>query len=149
MPLGEFAPGEGRFGSDPVAPTGPPRSLEPPEALLFDGRTRTFPYDDDGKLKTIHPVDQAVALSVLVEMKKINSNQGLGSTLRKAPAVGGPRLQADVERRVRAAVKARIDAEDIEILEILGVSVVRGRTSVRLRYINRRLPNSKPKTITV
>ena len=107
MTAGEFLAGEmDPAGEDPPAAAPPPRRVTLPRALLFDGATRTYPIDGDGRLIDAHPVDHEVALAVLVELGAITSAPSTGSTLRRVKYLGGPTLKTEVAERLRTAIKA-------------------------------------------
>ena len=84
MGAGDYDAGDTDIaGEDPIAALSAARGLIPPAALVFDGATRTFLSDDDGRLKSVHPVDQKVALAVLIQQKKLSSTPDTGSTLKE------------------------------------------------------------------
>ena len=44
------------------------RDVTAPASLYFDGATKTFPLDANGRYRSLHPVDQAVALALLEQL---------------------------------------------------------------------------------
>lgn len=147
MGAGDFPAGMGPAGFDPVVAPPPPRDAKLPSAIWFDGATRTFLFDAQGRLVPIHPVDQSVALSILVELGKLSSAPTVGSSARRATGTTEAARLADVETRMRAAVKRRVDAGDIQIVAIVVTSPVPGRTVARFRYLNLRIPGSQVRTV--
>lgn len=142
MGFGDSEFGVPPFGGDvaPDVPAARPTSL--PRAILFDGSSRTFPRDADGRLIDIHPVDQEVALAVLLVQGGIASSPATGSTLRSVESGADGGLQIDVERRLTAALARPLAAGDIRIIWIRTRIGPRWRTGIHLRYQNLRDPDA-------
>lgn len=90
-----------------------PRRVTKPVAARFDGATRTFPFDDDGRVLAVHPVDQGVALALLTEFGRMTAAPGSGVRLKTLTYAGGERLVEQVKAFCREAVKRWVDAGDI------------------------------------
>ncbi|MEJ7728224.1 MAG: hypothetical protein WKG00_03330 [Polyangiaceae bacterium] len=140
------------FGDSPfgVAPFGgelPPAPGEPlppmPRAARFDGLTRSFDPDTD-----THPVTQEVALAFFVEAGKLQSAPDVGNTVRRMTHIEADKLQVEVDRRIRAAMKRPLDAGAIRILELTAVTLVTGRISIRFRFQNLLDPESGDHTLS-
>lgn len=140
MGAGDHPAGEGPAGFDPPAEPAPLRRAEPPRALLFDGATRDFPRDADGRYRDIHPVDQEVALALLVELGAVGPAPATGSTLRAIPHAGGPTLKADVRNRIHLALARPLAAKDIEEIAITVTTPRPGAIRVIYDYLNLRAP---------
>ena len=122
--------------------------------MLFDGATRTFLMDDNGRYRDIHPVDQKVALTLLLEFGKITSAPDIGNTLRQIRAlVPGEALTADIERRLRTPIlTGMITSADIREVttptRATGFTILsphRGALEVRFDYQNMRAPSTNPR----
>jgi hypothetical protein len=136
-------------GEAPVEELSDPRNVAPPIALVFDGETRTFLRDDDGFLKSIHPVDQKVALALLMQQKKIAPAPKTGSTLREIKYIEPAKIETDVTDRINRALTAVLQPGDIEILKLEVLTPSRWAGSVTFQYKNLREPGSTPRTITL
>ncbi len=148
MGAGEFDAGvDDIAGEDPLPAISPPRDVTPPAALLYDGATRAHPLDADGRYLGIHPVDQRVALALLVTLGSVSSVPGLGSGLRKIKKITR-KTPAEVRNAVDLALADLVDAKDIEVrrvdIEVRGAPT--GGFAVAVSYVNKRLTSSKPRT---
>jgi hypothetical protein len=121
-------------GEDDSASPSDPRRVTKPIAAKFDGLTRTFPFDDDGRVEAVHPVDQGVALALLTEWRKLTAAPGSGSKIKSIQYAGGPRLIEEVKAFCREAVKRWTDAGDIRELAIDVTVPAYGRISVVYSY---------------
>lgn len=134
-------------GEDPPATAPAPRRVSLPRALLFDGATRTYLSDVEGRLLDVHPVDHEVALAILVELGTITSAPSTGSTLRKVKHLGGPTLRTEVAERVRTAVSRALKARDILELGLTVETPSPWALFVRFEYVNLRLADSPKRTV--
>lgn len=142
------------------APTRRTRAT-PPRALLFDGATRTFLRDATGRYRDIHPIDQKVALTLLMEFGKITAAPDIGNTLLEIRTlIPGEALTTDVERRLRTPVlSGLITAGDIREITTptrgTGFTIIlphRGALEVKFDYENMRDPKRAPgraRTVTL
>lgn len=122
-------------GEDLSAALSDPRRVTKPVAALFDGATKTFPLDDNGRVEAVHPVDQGVALALLTEYGKMTAAPGSGVKLKTITYAGGPRLVEQVKSFCRAAVKRWTDAGDIRE-ENIGVELPGyGRINIVYSYV--------------
>jgi hypothetical protein len=112
-----------------------PRRVTHPVAARFDGATRTFPLDDDGRVLASHPVDQAVALALLVEYGKMTAAPNSGTRIKKIKYAGGSRLEEEVRTYCREAVKRFTDAGDIREVSIKVDVPAAGRLNVEYNYV--------------
>ena len=116
MTCGDDLFGESLCGEDDVSLAAASVALTS-GAPFFDGLTRDFPLDADGRHVDIHPIDSAVQMALLVEAKKIMAAPDTGQTYREIKTFG-PKLKSDVDNRTRAALKHLTDAGSIKILRI-------------------------------
>lgn len=100
-------------GLDASASASDPRRVTKPVAARFDGATRTFVFDDDGRMLAEHPVDQGVALALLTAFGKMTAAPGSGTRIKTITYAGGPRLDEQVRTYCREAVQRWTDAGDI------------------------------------
>lgn len=121
-------------GEDASASLGDPRRVTKPVAARFDGATRSFLRDDDGRQLATHPVDQGVALALLTEYGKMTAAPGSGTRIKTIKYAGGPRLVSEVESYCREAVKRWIDAGDIREVSIVVTVPRRGSLAVEYNY---------------
>lgn len=114
MGFGSDQFGFGKFGYE-LLPTvnGPKRKA--PVAIFYDPETRTFPLLE-GELVPIHPVDQAVALSLGVPLGSLAHQSGVGIDQAKLLRTLRQRMQATVTDEVRRCLKVLIDAGHIRLI---------------------------------
>ncbi len=146
MGAGMFPAGSGPSGLDPLAPPSPPRSVTPPAALYFDGQTQGFPLDAQGHYVGIHPVDQAVALALIVRLGTLGSVPGLGAgfrNIRKITTSTGTQA-TDMARIALASI---VQAGDIMILDIQVETRRTGAVLIAVSYKNLRKIPTKPTVI--
>lgn len=144
--------GDSPFGLAPFGgdlPTPAPAPLAPmPRAARFDGLTRGFPVDAAGRFIDCHPVTQEVALAFFTEAGKLKSAPDVGNTVRQLTHIEPEKLQVEVDRRMRAAMRRPLDAGAIRILELTAVTLITGRISIRFRFQNLLDPVSGDQTLT-
>jgi len=146
MGAGNFPAGFGPAGLDPLPDPVPPRSVTPPAALRYDGATKDFPLDANGHYLGIHPVDQAVALALLIGLGTISSARNTGAAFRQIKRIT-PSTVAQATDMANAALKDLVRAKKIEILDIsVETRVPPGATLVAVSYTN--LVTKKRATIT-
>ena len=151
MSAGEYDAGLELAGEEVIAEASRPRRTTVPRALLFDGRTRTFLRDASGRCKDIHPVDQKVALALLIEFGKITSAPSTGNTLRELRTlIPGDALTHDIERRLREPLAEVLAAGDIREITTparsSGFAILlpfRGALEVTFDYENLRIPRNR------
>lgn len=100
--IGSFPAGVGPAGHAPVQPT-PRVPTVQPAALRYEGATSDWVYGSDGRLRRVHPVDQGMALGLLVAQGSLRSSPDTGSTLRSIRYLNPNGLQARIEDAVRKA----------------------------------------------
>jgi len=116
---GSFPAGMGPAGADPVQ-SSPPRAPINLGAMRYEGSTRGWVQDSTGQYVKLHPVEQAVALSMCTRKGSLKSNPRVGNTLFEIEYLGGDDLAKDVEDRVRNAypLSVLVAAGDVEIVRI-------------------------------
>lgn len=149
MGAGEFDAGEGLAGEDPVPAFAQPRNVTPPVALLLDGRTLDFPLDTTGLYRSVHPVDQEVALALMAKFGTIAGAPDTGNKLRLIRKLG-PRTKAEATNIVNEAIGALIAANDIKLLDLtIETRTPQGALLVAVSYQNLRLKPSQPRTVRI
>lgn len=116
---GDFPAGSGPAGSDPII-TSPAAPTLTPGAIRYEGRTRGWVMGDDGQYVKVHPIEQAVALSMCVRKGSLKSAPNVGNTLFEIEYLGTPELGADIEDRVRNSfpLSQLVANGDVEIVRI-------------------------------
>lgn len=96
----------------------PARIVSPPSALLFDGATADNPLLTSGQYASIHPVDQAVALALLVRSGTLASAPNVGARFREIRKIIAttPAQATDFARQALATLVA---AKSIAVLSIV------------------------------
>lgn len=143
MPLGFLPLGFGPLGAPLLDEDAAPRARATyPRALWFDGATRDYALDADGRYRDLHPVDQKVALALLVELGRVTSAPAIGSTI-KSVAPNAPTTPAAVEAAVRRALAPMLRAQEIRLRAVPGTTVgiqvesgEHGRLEVAVYYVN-------------
>ncbi len=117
--VGSFPAGRGPAGANPIV-TSPPLARVAKGAMRYEGRTRGWVQSADGQYVKLHPVEQAVALSMCTRKGSLKSAPKVGNTLFEIEYLGAPDLGADVEDRVRNAfpLSQLLAAGDVEIIKI-------------------------------
>ncbi len=117
--VGSFPAGSGPAGFDPVQ-ISPPKAAVAKGALRYEGRTRAWVRAGDGQYVKLHPVEQAVALSMCTRKGSLKSAPKVGNTLFEIEYLGSPDLGSDVEDRVLNAfpLSALIKNGDVRIVRI-------------------------------
>jgi hypothetical protein len=150
MGAGQFNAGEGLGGEDPLADPSPPRDVTPPAALLFDGATKAHPLDAQGRYQGIHPVDQRVALALLVRFGSVGSVPDQGARFREIAKVTRY-TAAQAKDMVNLALARLLAAKDITV-ELVEVETNRlaGSIAIAVSYQNLRLPKqTKPNRVVI
>ena len=121
-------------GLDSSASASDARRVTKPVAARYDGATKAFPLDDDGRVYAEHPVDQGVALALLTLFGKMTAAPGSGTRIKTITYAGGPRLVEQVKAFCREAVKRWTDAGDIREDSITVTIPATGALSVIYAY---------------
>ncbi len=116
---GAFPGGSGPAGSDPVFTSDAPGAIVA-GAIRYEGKTRGWEQDDNGQYVKVHPIEQAVALSMCTRLGSLKSAPRVGNTLFEIEYLGSPDLGADIEDRVRNAfpLSQLVANGDVEIVKI-------------------------------
>jgi hypothetical protein len=150
VPAGDYSAGDlDLAGEDPVASPSAPRNVTPPQALLFDGATRTFLFDDNGLLRSVHPVDQKVELGLLLELGKIAPVPTIGTAFRSIKYIDPQKIDNQVRDAIRLAIGSLKTNGDIEEINVTVLRPNRNAFSVQFTYRNLRLPNDQRRTLTL
>jgi len=102
MGAGSFPAGSGPAGADPIQ-SGTPNGIVEPTAIRYEGASKDFALDAAGNYRRVHPVDQAVAIGMMVRQGQLKSSPTIGNTLDQITYLTGPNLKSNVENRVRTA----------------------------------------------
>lgn len=89
-----------RAGLAPVV-VGDRRKARMAAALRYDGKSRDWAVDADGRIRSVHPVDAAVALSILHAKGTFRSDIRIGNDFLAIRFTGTGRDQGLVEEAVR------------------------------------------------
>jgi hypothetical protein len=116
---GTFPAGSGPAGFDPILRSAPRKPVAQ-GAIRYEGKTRGWVRADDGQYVKLHPIEQAVALSMCTRKGTLRSAPKVGNTLFEIEYLGSPDIGADVEDRVRNAfpLSSLVAAGDVEIIKI-------------------------------
>lgn len=137
MGAGEDEAGLGAMGEDPVEDPTLPRNVTMPEAARFDGRTKDFPLDSDGRYQATTSATQGVMMSLLV--------RELGR-LRGLRPVPGPGLQRAAEDAVRIALLRRVAAGQIEVKSITATANNYGGVSLSVDFVDLTIDTDRTQT---
>lgn len=135
MPLGDYPAGVGPAGYDPVVPPSAPRRVRPPVSLHFDGATRDFILRDDGFYDEVHPVDQQVALALLISEGVVAAVPEVGNRLRTINRVPFAVARSTAKDYVNLALSGLLASKSIAIDKI-DVEGTRGALFVAVTYRN-------------
>lgn len=148
MSAGDELAGDG-FAGEPGVPVLPSVPRARPAAIHFDGTSRDFTRDSDGRYTAIHPVDSRVEMALMVEFGRFGSSASTGHSLRDIRYLDPTRLGAEVRDRVRRALKRLTDAGDITIENIEhDARAASGALLVGVDYFNERLPDRARRRFT-
>lgn len=138
MGFGSSPFGIGLFGADVVTASST-RLTVPPQAAMYDLKTKAFPLDeDDGTIVSVHPIDQIVALRVSMPLGTIKSLPTLGHEFAKLSRLAPDKVQPAAERLVTAMYADLVKRGDITILGVRTATPVRGNNQVGIDYVNNR-----------
>lgn len=136
---GSFPAGFGPAGVDPLPVpfgTAPPRSVVPPAALWFDGATQDFLLDPTtGLYVPLHPVDQQVALALLVNLGSVSSATGVGAAFRSITRIT-PSTKTQVTRAASNALASLVQARLVQVDDIAVSLLAFGGFAVAVSYEN-------------
>lgn len=143
MGAGQFPAGIGPAGFDPVADPSPPRTTPELSALKFDGASRDWVMLADGRYEAAHPVDQKVALSLLVELGTIASATNIGSKLKKIRP-GGASMRAQVTDAINTSfpLSALLANGDVET-DAIEIELTTSGYNVAYYYFNLRIDSER------
>lgn len=143
MGLGQFPAGVGPYGFDPVPDPTPVTPATEMQSAYFDLGLRDVPLDDDGNLKQMHPVDQAMQLAIGMRTGTFKARPTDGIKLAELQRLAPARRLATVITKVNAAANDLIKNGDvrIELVELIDQDV-RGRLFFVVHYFNLRDPRA-------
>jgi len=134
--------GEGLAGADDLVPP-VEVALRRAAGIFFDGSTRDFPLDDDGRHVAIHPVDSAMQIALMVGLGTVGSAPDVGNDLVGNEYLEPQRLGARVSDSVRRATASLVARGDVTIEAIDHDTSLGGGLFVSVSYFNNRLPGSR------
>lgn len=149
MGAGSAGAGVGPAGQDPVADPSAAPPIRPAAAVWYDGANRDFLLDDDGGYKTLHYVDQKVALALVIGEGDIAGVPTFGSRLKSIKRGNAAQLAKRAEDAVLLALADIISRRQIEVIGVSVNTNVRGRLIVTVTYNNLLLPSNQQQTATV
>ena len=140
--------GTGRAGFDAVAslPAFIPQTFE---TALFDVGLKDYPLDASGRVQTIHPIDQRVALIMTVQLGSFTPGGKAGNGLRSIKRLNPETITSIVTDKINLALAPLIGSGDIVVTAIDCTSNSLGQMYVALSYTNMRLPNPITATLPV
>jgi hypothetical protein len=147
MGAGDDPAGDSPAGHDAVADPGPAAQRRATGAILYDGARRDYVLDANGQYKTLHWVDQKVALALVIEERDVSAVPTLGSRLRSLTRGSRLKLQTGAEDAVRLALSQMIDAREIELVRVDVQMPARGKLLVTVFYVNLLLRDEKPREV--
>ena len=123
-------------GVDPLPPPVPPRFVVPPAALWFDGATKDFLLDPStGLYVPLNPVDQQVALALLVNLGSISSATNVGAAFRSIVRIT-PSTKTEAVAFANNALVALVSRGFITISDIAVDVYALGGFAVAVSYVN-------------
>lgn len=119
----------------PILPSG--RRPNTPGGLYYDGETKDFKRDSYGQLRSIHYVDEGMAMSLCVEKGSIKSASDTGNALRTIKYLGTPTLADEVKAMVLSAQPlARLVSEGKALVTAIDVQTSGSTMCVSVYYVN-------------
>ncbi len=147
MGAGDTPAGDSPAGHDEVPAPGPAAKQRPAGAILYDGARRDYVVGADGQYKTIHWVDQKVALALVIKESDVSAVPTLGSRLRRIQRGSHLQLQTSAEDAVRLALRPMIEAREVELVSVEVTTPTRGRLLVAISYRNLLLLDGRPRKV--
>lgn len=129
----------------PAKPSPPPARLRvPARRVETDGHGIDYALDDAGRWKGGHPIDQGVALALLVRQGSIGSAPEVGNTLHETE-IGVLSTANDIADRVRRAypLSRYLEEQSVEILQIEHEELEFGGLKVAVTYRNLRTDHTE------
>ncbi len=133
---GAFGAGLGPAGHDPIVTAEAVARAAPP-ALRYEGTTQDWALDSLGRFRKVHPVDQGMALGMMVRQGSLKSSPDTGNRLFSIGYLQAKNLRTRVEALVRTANPiARLVADGSATLKAIEISTAGGRLIVACLYSN-------------
>ena len=146
MGAGSFPAGFGPTGLDPLPPPPRARDVTPPAALWFDGATQDFLLDrSTGLYVPLHPVDQRVALALLVNLGSLSGAPAVGAAFRSITRIT-PSTKTEVVSDATNALLPLVQQRLIRVDDIAVEVYVIGGFACAVSYTN--LVTQKTPTFT-
>ena len=136
MGAGDLPAGDDLAGDGFELVVSRPRNVSPPAAILYDGASRDFPLDADGRPIEEHPTDQKVGLALIVVQGTVAGSSTLGSKLRNKRYINDTTIRTEITYIVNTALASLVAAKEIAIARVdvdVGES---SRVLVRVVYEN-------------
>lgn len=118
----------------PVLPSGRhPYAAVP----YYDGHARDTVRDQYGSVRGVHPVDQGMAMALLVRRGECKSDPTAGNTLHEVADLSGDDLESQIRSHVESAQPlARLVSEGKSRIERIDHQVAKGKLAVYVYYKN-------------
>ena len=117
-----------------------PRDVRPPRALYFDGASRDMLLvTATGLYRSLHPVDQKMAMALVLRRGSIPVAPDLGSTFHEIGIGEEEAMTADAIQRASQAAALLIQVGDVRITSVRCFSSRVSRVRVEVDYLNLRL----------
>lgn len=147
MTIGDDLFGDDLLGEDDLDMT-PDTLVTRSVAIHFDGLTRDFPLEADGHYTSIHPVDSAMQMRLMVAAKGIKSSPTTGNGLKGNEHLDPRKVDSFARDQVRIATLDLVERGDVTI-DMISVATTRGALMVEVNYFNERLHDRASKTLRV
>lgn len=145
MPLGYYPLGSTPLGGGAPVDSAAPRRASYPAATQFDGATRDFLTDANGRYLPTTPTAQKVALALMVELGSLAHAPDVGHTLRSIRNPKAPDTQTRVEDAVRRALAQPLADGEIKIDTITYEAPTGSALLVEVAYFDLTVPTTDPR----
>jgi hypothetical protein len=136
MGAGSYGAGVGPAGHDLATSASGSPILRGHGAIWYDGAARDYLLDAQGNYRTVHFVDQKVALALVIREGDVAGVPTLGSRLALLKRGSRTRLQAAAEDAVRLALAQMLADGEVELGRVDVASPARGKLLVTVYYKN-------------
>lgn len=129
--------GAGVAGSAAASASTSPRAVRPPRALYFDGASRDMLLiTATGAYRSLHPVDQKMAMAMVLRRGAIPVAPDLGSTFHEIGFGDEEVMTADAIQRANQAASLLLQASEVRITNVRCFSTETSRVRVEVQYEN-------------
>lgn len=134
---GSGVAGAGLAGGSGASSSLAASDVRPPRALYFDGASRDMLLiTATGLYRSLHPVDQKMAMALVLRRGSIPVAPDLGSTFHEIRIGEEEAMTADASQRAAQAASLLIQAGDVRIASVRCYSSNTSRVRVEVNYEN-------------